>query len=510
METSLRDELIGRQLGNFVIERLLGVGGMAHVYQARDVLLEREVAIKALSPMFLTDPGYVERFRSEAHHVAALEHQHIVPILQFIEQDRGLYVVMPLYAESLRDILDVKKRLPLDEALRIVMEIGPALALAHSQGLVHRDVKPGNILLDANGKAALTDFGIARQATFQGNPDALTLAGTGLPIGTPQYMPPEQLRGTGVDYRSDIYALSVVLYEMLTGRTPHVGNTPFEVAAAALTEPVMRPSQLNPEIPAAVEAVILRALSKRAEDRYANVQSFVEDLQKAAQKPAPGAASPWPTLAWPSSHGTGRLRLTGPQIQRGRAWWMTLALITLAVIIVLGGGVVLLANLMAAPRIHVPTPGSNHGGLTTVATASPQATETVGATTTPGTTPGSTPSPGATATTPPPPLLSLGALHLTRHGGQCTGSQTITNSGGQQMTWRWESVNPSVPSSFLYSVGVNAPAQTGGLPGDQNPIPTGPGGTDTLNVQMKCTAQNYTVTLRDGLGRTQTFTMTSE
>jgi serine/threonine-protein kinase len=221
METSLTDELVGRQLGNFVIERLLGVGGMAHVYLARDVFLGREVAIKALSPMFLTDPGYVERFRNEAHRVAALEHQNIVPILQFIEQDRGLYVVMPLYAESLRDVLDRKQRLPLNEAVRIVTEIGLALTVAHSHGLVHRDVKPGNILLDAQGKTALTDFGIARQAVFKGNLDALTLAGTGLPVGTPQYMPPEQLRGTNVDQRSDIYALGVVIYEMLTGGGAH-------------------------------------------------------------------------------------------------------------------------------------------------------------------------------------------------------------------------------------------------------------------------------------------------
>jgi serine/threonine-protein kinase len=498
--------LIGRQLENFVIERLLGVGGMAHVYQARDMLLGREVAIKALSPMFLADPGYVERFRSEAHRVAALEHQNIVPILQFIEQDRGLYVVMPLYAESLRDVLDRKKRLPLDEAMRIVTEIGSALGVAHSQGLVHRDVKPGNILLDAHGKAALTDFGIARQAVFKGNPDALTLAGTGLPVGTPQYMPPEQLRGTSVDQRSDIYALGVVLYEMLTGRTPHIGNSAFEVAAAALTEPVMRPSQLNPEITTPVEKVILRALSMRAEDRYANVKSFVEDLQKAVQKPASGAARRWPPSGWPRR--LGRAQSVGGQGQRGRNSWVTLALIALAVIITLGGGLVLLANLMATPRTSGPTPGLDQGGIITATTDSPQATETASAATTPETTPGSTASPGATATTPSVPPLSLSTLHLAQdHGSQCTGSQIIRNNGAQRMTWQWVSVQPSAPSSFLY--GVNAPAQFGGLPADLSPG-ISPGGADTLNVVMKCSGQSYTVTLRDGLGRTQPFTMTSD
>jgi serine/threonine protein kinase len=122
LETSFTDELIGRRLENFVIERLVGVGGMAHVYQARDLLLGREVAIKALSPMFLTDAGYVERFRREAQRVAVLEHQNIAPMLQFIEVDRGLYVVMPLYVESLRELLDRKKRLSISEATRIPMD----------------------------------------------------------------------------------------------------------------------------------------------------------------------------------------------------------------------------------------------------------------------------------------------------------------------------------------------------------------------------------------------------
>jgi serine/threonine-protein kinase len=140
--------------------------------------------------MFLTDPDYVERFRREAQRVAALDHPHIAPVLQFLEQGRELYVVMPLYAESLRERLDRDGRLPLAEAVRIVSEIGSALATAHAHGLIHRDVKAGNILLDEYGYTALADFGIARQATFKGNPDTLTLAGTGLPVGTPQYMPP--------------------------------------------------------------------------------------------------------------------------------------------------------------------------------------------------------------------------------------------------------------------------------------------------------------------------------
>jgi eukaryotic-like serine/threonine-protein kinase len=319
METSLTDEFIGQRLEIYVIERLLGAGGMANVYQAHDTLHGREVAIKALSPVFLTDPGYVERFRREAHHIAALEHPSIVPMLQFIEKGAGLYVVMPLYAESLRDLLDRKQRLPLNEAVRIVTAVGSALAVAHSHGLVHRDVKPENILLDARGAVALADFGIARQAISKGSSGALTLAATGLPVGTPQYMPPEQLRGTGLDHRADIYALGVVLYETLTGRTPHVGSSPLEVAAVALTQPIIPPSRLNPEVTAPVEAITLRALSVRAEDRYANVKSLVEGLQEAAQGSMEDAPEPMPPVAKPSRHDHAQSK--NAQDHPSRSWW---------------------------------------------------------------------------------------------------------------------------------------------------------------------------------------------
>jgi len=527
METSFTDELIGRRLENFVVERLVGVGRMAHVYQARDLLLGREVAIKALSPMFLTDAGYVERFRREAQRVAALEHQNIAPMLQFIEVDRGLYVVMPLYVESLRELLDRKKRLSISEATRIVTEIGSALAVAHSHGLIHRDVKPGNILLDAEGKAALTDFGIARPARFNGNPDTLTLAGSGLPVGTPQYMPPEQLCGADLDQRADIYALGVVLYEMLTGQTPHVGNSPFEVAAAALTEPITPPSRLNPDITFPVEAVMLRALSMRATDRYANVISFVEALQGANQGSADSVTRPMLSPVWRGSRMAGQLQQpTDAAHRRGHGWWITVSLIALASILGIGGGFILLSSATGGQRPNGSTLRIQEGDLAATATASSQASATtsaiatatvVGRTSTPDGTPTgtTTPAPSATAAltptvTPLPPPLSLSPilLHLQQdHANQCSGSQTISNSGAQRMTWQWSNIQPGAPSSFLY--GVNTAAQFGGLPADLYPG-VAPGGTDTLNVQMKCTGQSYTVTLRDGFGRTQQFTMTSD
>jgi len=224
-------ELQGQQLGVFVLQSLLGSGGMAEVYRAFDPRLNRMVAVKVLPPILSADPNYVTRFRTEARRVAALNHPHIVPVYHYgedlVKRQQLLYQVMPILRESLRDRLDREGTLPLAEAGRIVVEIASALEAAHEMGLVHRDVKPENILLDQKGKAMLTDFGIAREAMFVRRPGVMqTLAATGLPVGTPEYMAPEQLRNGPVDQRADIYGLGAVLYELLTGVVPHDAETP--------------------------------------------------------------------------------------------------------------------------------------------------------------------------------------------------------------------------------------------------------------------------------------------
>ncbi len=213
--------LTGQWLGDYQLQGLLAVGGMAEVYQARDAVINREVAVKVLPLALAADPNYVERFRNEAQAVGALNHPNIVPILVFGEQGPYLYLVMPLMKESLRDRLLRGVPLPANEAVQITVQILSGLGAAHAQGVVHRDVKPENILLDDNGVAKLTDFGIARRLTIRRASGGPTLAGTGLPVGTPQYMAPEQLRGEDLDQRADIYALGAVLYEMLTGQPPH-------------------------------------------------------------------------------------------------------------------------------------------------------------------------------------------------------------------------------------------------------------------------------------------------
>ncbi len=412
MEPSSGDDLIGQHLGDYVIDGLLGVGGMAKVYRAHDQLLQRDVAIKALLPVYLVGAEHVERFRREAQRVAALDHPHIVPILHFIDNEQGLYLIMPLYAESLRERLKREGRLSLAQALQIVREIGSALGAAHAHGLIHRDVKPGNILLDDAGHAALTDFGVAREAGSKGNPDPLTLTGSGLTAGTPQYMAPEQLREADLDGRADLYALGVVLYEMLTGRTPHLGDSQFEVGAAVLGGQIIPPSVVNADIPPAVEDVLMRALSLAAEDRYATMQRFVEALEDAVAHPARPAPDPLPVsplrlplkLRWRSKQSSGHAQAAGvvgktDQPRRGR--WLAVELLALTVLLAIGGGWIALGGALSPARLDGAASRVDGGGGQPTMTQITQATVT-GSATGAATATAGTAAPQRTATSAPP------------------------------------------------------------------------------------------------------------
>ena len=275
--------LTGRSLGTYLLRSLTGIGGMAEVYRAMDLTLEREVAIKVLSAALATDEKYVRRFWTEAKQVAALNHPHIVPIYGFGEEEHGLfYHVMPLLPSSLRDRLLHDDWLAPDEAIRLTQQVASALAAAHAIGLVHRDVKPENILLDANGNALLTDFGIARDMAELKQPgSARTLARTGIPVGTPEYMAPEHLRGDSTDQRADVYALGAVLYELLVGTPPFVADTPYAIAAQVLTAPLVPPATRNGAVWPALEQVVLRALARDPGARYSDMQSFAAALDVA-------------------------------------------------------------------------------------------------------------------------------------------------------------------------------------------------------------------------------------
>jgi serine/threonine protein kinase len=274
--------LVGSTLCGYRLVSVVGSGGMADVYRAVDAQRGSEVAIKVLPAALARDPSYVARFRDEAQRVAALAHPHVVPLYRYAEERGEFCIIMPLIKESLRDRMDLQRVVHPVDAARIVVQIASALDAAHSQGLVHRDVKPENILIDADGRAMLTDFGIARELdVLRDGTSARTPSVNGLPVGTPEYMSPEQLRGGAADQRMDVYALGAVLYEMVTGRVPHLAMTPYEIAIKTLTERAIPPSALNPAIWPELEEVILGALSSDPQYRYPTMHSFASALHRA-------------------------------------------------------------------------------------------------------------------------------------------------------------------------------------------------------------------------------------
>jgi serine/threonine protein kinase len=274
--------LTSRRIGDYVLcERLVG-GGLTEVYRALEQPSGRAVAIKTVS---VARPGGSEvyaRFRLEAKRLATVRHKHIVPLYASGEIDDLLYFAMPLLPGSLRDRLEEDRRVPPVEAVRLALQIASALSAAHARGIVHRDVKPENILIDADGDALLTDFGIARElAALQLDDVTWTLSSIGLPVGTPEYMPPEQLRGEPADQRVDVYALGAVLYEMLTGQAPHEGATPWAVAAQTLMKEITPPSGYTLDIWPALERLVMSALARQPQDRPADMLAFEEILRDA-------------------------------------------------------------------------------------------------------------------------------------------------------------------------------------------------------------------------------------
>ena len=253
---SLRPKLEAALGAQLQLGALLGQGGFAAVFRAHDPFLERDVAIKVLDPSLAVDAAREEQFLHEARTIAAAEHPHIVPLYSAESTGGLLYLVMRLLpGQSLKDRL-AQEKLPAAEAARIALECARALAAAHAVGVVHRDIKPGNILLDANGNATVTDFGIALVTSRPGREPL------GSTAGTPLYVSPEQSLGEQVDGRSDVYALGVVLYEMLTGTCPFSGRNATEVIAKHISAPIPKVSEREPQMPVALVRLVDRMLSK--------------------------------------------------------------------------------------------------------------------------------------------------------------------------------------------------------------------------------------------------------
>src|SRR5947208_9386900 len=267
----------------YAIDRELGHGGTATVYLAQDLKHGRAVAIKVLRPELAAALG-AERFLREIEIAARLTHPHILPLHDSGEAAGFLYYVMPFVeGESLRDRLHREPQLPIEEALRIAREVATALSHAHSQDVVHRDVKPENILV-SGGEAVVADFGIARAIVAAG---AETLTDTGLAVGTPGYMSPEQATGAmQLDGRSDVYSLGCVLYEMLAGLPPFLGTTAQEILAGHSLDPVPPLRTIRPELPQAVEHAVRKALAKSPADRWRTPAALIEALAQAVAPPS--------------------------------------------------------------------------------------------------------------------------------------------------------------------------------------------------------------------------------
>jgi beta-lactam-binding protein with PASTA domain/predicted Ser/Thr protein kinase len=264
--------------GRYRVVRKLGSGGMADVYLAEDEELGRRIAIKILNDRHASDEQFVERFRREAKNAAGLSHPNIVQIYDRGEAEGTYYIAMEyLEGSTLKETAAHRQPLPVDEAIGYARQILGALRFAHRKGIVHRDIKPHNALIDDDGRVKVTDFGIARA----GAASQMTEAGS--IIGTAQYLSPEQARGGVIDHRSDLYSVGIVLYELLTGSVPFTGDTPVEIAMKHLSHVPEPPSAKRPDLPRALDQVVLRALAKDPEERYGSAEEMDAELARVAE-----------------------------------------------------------------------------------------------------------------------------------------------------------------------------------------------------------------------------------
>jgi len=327
MQRIERDTVID---GRYRVLNRLGSGGMADVYCAEDEQLGRKVAVKLLYRRFAEDDEFVERFRREASSAAGLQHPNIVGVFDRGEWDGTYYIAMEyLKGHTLKQLVREHGAMPPDLAVDITIQVLRAAKFAHKRGVVHRDIKPHNVILDEEGRAKVTDFGIARAG-------ASDMTETGSIMGTAQYLSPEQAQGQPVSPRSDLYSIGVMLYELLTGKVPFDAESPVTIALKHVSEPPVPPSQLNPAISPALEAVVLRALEKDPAMRYADADEFAAALLDARERPTvvEQRVEAYPMPAEP---------LLDEERERSR-WWLWLLLALLLIGLAIG------AYLLLAPE----------------------------------------------------------------------------------------------------------------------------------------------------------------
>jgi len=336
------NHFIGRDVGRYHIIEPLGEGGMAAVYKAYDTRLERDVAIKFIR-LHSIPPDQKERllirFDREAKRMAKFTHPNIVAIIDYGEYEGVPYLVMPFLAGgTLKEKLKALgvKPMPYQEAAGLLAPVARALEYAHEQDTIHRDVKPANILLTNKGQPMLTDFGVAKILDVE---EGQTLTGTGVGVGTPKYMAPEQWKNQ-VTERTDIYALGVVFFEMVTGRVPYDAETPAGVLEKQLTEPLPRPRVINPILPEEVERVLFKALAKDPQERYNIIGVFAKALERLAQESVVESSEPSTATVWGDEGGAGVTQrvasVSGVKPAKGKAHYGWLILGGMILIVMLG------------------------------------------------------------------------------------------------------------------------------------------------------------------------------
>src|SRR6266568_2283448 len=382
-------------LGRYEVGRLLGAGGMAEVYEGHDRLLARRVAIKILLSQYAHDPAFLARFRREAQSAASLSHPNIVSVFDTGSEGDTWFIVMEYVdGRTLKDIIRAEGALYWSRAAEVAADVAGALAVAHARGIVHLDVKPGNVMLTTEGKVKVMDFGIARASAVP------SITQTSAVVGTAQYIAPEQAQGLEVDARTDVYALGCCLYEMVTGQVPFNGPTPVAIAYRHVREDPTPPRALNPDVPVALEQVCLKAMAKRPEDRYQTAAEMQRDLNRVRVGDPVTVAVPLPSQQTTQAVGAagygeattvlgGGATMAGgramryaqdvPEQRRGSVGWVLAAILALVVV---GLAAFFITRAVTSPTT---SPSTTVTTPTTPPTSAPPTTATTkGITTTSG------------------------------------------------------------------------------------------------------------------------------
>lgn len=510
------DRLQGQQLGNYHILDQIGQGGMTTVYKAIDAVRNETVAVKVLSPYIAQDPKFKSRFKREIELLLELKHPNVVPVLDYGEAEGLAYIVMPFMPRgTLYNRLEAGPLTP-QEGVQLIDDVAAGLQFAHDHGIVHRDVKPSNILLSDEGRALLSDFGFAHVGDLSGS-----LTGSAV-IGTPAYMSPEQCQGHAVTPRSDQYSLGIVLYQICTGTLPFTGDTPMAVAVQQINQPIPTARSINPRIPEDLDHLLSKVLSKKAEQRFGSVSELAGAFRQAVEASfdAAGNFIPQPDRFDISTWIVERSPIAGPIGLARRAWhwrYRTAALATLFLLVLPSAGFALAAfqpssqdgsapqigglsqadyqaTIMALyTQVAAAGPGLNDTDIGAMVQATVQAMAMAG----PGWLPGrlptdATPTPQATST---PTAEAFGNSTTTTLGSRQGGS--TGQNGGSSTPTSGPALPTATPPGGGDATNTPAPQPTStAVPPSQTPVPApsntpAPQPTNTLGAPAPTDGRCY-------------------